>query len=65
VGNKTRGKLGRIEREIKKTSSFVLSGDGQHRGEDGKRISGCSRSLTGLTLVICSLMVGWWDPGHQ
>jgi hypothetical protein len=65
LGNKTRGKLGRIEREIKKTSSFVLSGDGQHRGEDGKRISGCSRSLTGLTLVMCSLMVGWWDPGHQ
>jgi hypothetical protein len=52
LGNKTRRKLEGIEQETKKTSSFVLSKNKQHRGEDGKRISGCSRSLTGLTLVM-------------
>jgi hypothetical protein len=52
LGNKTRGKLEGIGRETKKTSSFVLSKNRQHRGEDGERISSCSRSLTGLTLVM-------------
>jgi len=48
VESKTEGRLRNIEREIKKTAINIRSFENkQHRGEDGKRISGCSRSLMG------------------